>query len=242
MSEPLKILVTGEDTLRDRLPMTVGDRALEWTILPVLEFERLPVPPEIFESLHAYAWIVFTSPRTVQFWSEALLEAGTEMGPETRIACMGPRTAKVASNDGYTPDLVPERPGTEGLVHAFGALRLSGLKILIPEAEKGRGELKAPLAAKGALVTTVPLYRTRVRSDLEREPRTPIASIDYFVFTSPSSVRAVVSHFDVDRTRPVACLGEYTAAALRTEGFANPYCLPGAKFENIRDWIGETRC
>ncbi|MEZ4751622.1 MAG: uroporphyrinogen-III synthase [Bdellovibrionota bacterium] len=242
MSEPLKILVTGEETLRTRLSTHVGKRPLEWTILPVLEFERLPVPEPVFESLGDYDWLVFTSPRAVHFWSEALLEAGTEMGPEARIACMGPRTAEVAAADGYTPDFVPTTPGTEGFVEEFTALDLRGRKVLVPQPETGRGELCDPLAAKGALVTTIPLYRTSTRKEVRWTAPTPISAMDYFVFTSPSSVRAVVSQFKLDRKRPVACLGEYTAAALRGEGFANPHCLSGAKFESIKDWIGEKLC
>ncbi|MCB9254398.1 MAG: uroporphyrinogen-III synthase [Bdellovibrionaceae bacterium] len=242
MSEPLNILVTGDETLRSRLPSRAGEHALEWTILPVLEFERLPVPESIFDSLSGYDWLIFTSPRAVQFWTEALLEAGTEVGPETRIACMGPRTAEVASNDGYTPDLVPEKPGTEGFIEAFGPLDLEEKKILIPQAEKGRGEIESPLRAAGAVVTTVPLYRTRPRKPIPWVARTPLDSMDLLIFTSPSSVRAVVSQFEVDRGRPVACLGDYTAVALRAEGFKEPHCLRGAKFESIKDWIGERSC
>ncbi len=73
MSEaPIRILITGEhDDLATRCPskLPTGE-ALEWVQLPVLQFERLKVDPDIVERLiqKPMDWILFTSQRSVQFF------------------------------------------------------------------------------------------------------------------------------------------------------------------------------
>src|SRR4051812_5678316 len=103
-----RVIVTGDRD--DWTPAEVGGPTIHFKSVPVLEYERLPVKEELLERLmdqKPVEWIIFTSPRSVRFWSETLLEKGYELPVETRVACLGERTSQVAGEDGYTVDFCP---------------------------------------------------------------------------------------------------------------------------------------
>src|SRR4051812_45839061 len=105
LQSTIRIIVTGDHQDFDsRFPSELGHqgRPLEWISLPVLRFERLAVDRNILEQVteRPFDWIVFTSPRSVNFWSEVLLENGLDFPVETQVACIGIKTAEFANNDG----------------------------------------------------------------------------------------------------------------------------------------------
>src|SRR5262245_6593332 len=139
MADNLRVIVTGEHDLEEK-SLTLSDgRRVEWIELNLLHFERLPIEKEFLEALSArpFQWILFTSPRSVQFWTETLVEHGLDFPVETQVACIGEKTATVAGDQGYTPDFYPTESGSEAFVEEFKDL-LSNQndkpRVLIPQA------------------------------------------------------------------------------------------------------------
>lgn len=234
LTKTTRVIVTGD---RDDWS-SVSSRGIQWKSVPVLRYERLPVKPALLETQSAKPaeWIVFTSPRAVQFWSETLLAHGYEFPVETRVACLGEKTAEVAAADGFTVDFRPREPGTDGFLAEFGRGERPPATVLIPAAEGGRPKLKEHLKARGFDVIWIPLYRTSTREDAaDFLTGEELESADAIVFTSPSSVDAWLTHFEIpDRARIIA-IGGFTGRHLETKGIMRPSLLPEGDFGRIAE-------
>ncbi len=240
-----KILITGDSQdLASRLPKEAADATLEWIPVPVLQFQAIPVPKMVFARLQEVPtdWLIFTSPRSVYFWSQACLAENYEVPTEMKIACIGERTALAADTDGFTPDFFPSQPGTEGFLAEFEPTvrnQPRAQTILVPSAEKGRSDLQKALVAANCQVLTVPVYRTKPLKKLEPAlSQEDLSSLDLLFFTSPSSVKAFSAHFKLPKNVPIGCLGIYTAKHLEKLGIENPKILPNADYQRI----GEILC
>ncbi len=240
-----RILITGDkQDLASRLPKQSAHTSLEWIPVPVLQFEAIPVSKMALSRLSEVPvdWIIFTSPRAVRFWSQALLNEGYEMHTDTKVACIGERTALAADTDGFTPDFFPLLPGTEEFLAEF-ELTLKAQRrpatIIVPSAEKGRGDLQKSLLALGCQVLTLPVYRTKPIKNIQ-VPLTSeeLADLDLLFFTSPSSVKAFTAQVPLPAGVPIGCLGTYTATHLKKMGVSSPRILPSADYERI----GELLC
>lgn len=246
MDKKIRILVTGErDEASADFPSKTSDgRALEWTSLPVLKFERLPVDANFVQELVSKPvdWILFTSPRAVTFWCEVCLENGIDFPLETQVGCIGESTADAAARDGFSPDFYPTEPGTEKFLEEFADLLSNNSvkpTIFIPAAEGGRPTLRERLTELGCKVIAIPLYRTLPREDLGKAlPKADLEKFDVILFTSPSSFDAFTSAFSLPVGAKVAAIGQYTASHLKARGVAGNRCLPEGDF----DRIGEVLC
>lgn len=232
-----RVWVTGdrEDWEKQEIPAHI-----ECKSLPVLEYERLPVKPELLERLSVKPadWIIFTSPRSVTFWVQTLLAAGWELPVETRVACMGSKTAEAANEVGFTVDFEPREPGTDGFLDEFEQQHRGG-SVIIPAAEGGRPKLRDRLKKLGFEVTWIPLYRTLPRQDLaETLMAEPLGDADAIVFTSPSSVDAVLDLVDLPENLQVLAIGSFTGHHLEQRGFVRPRLLPQGDFTKL----GEVLC
>jgi len=231
-----RVIVTGDRD--DWAPVNSEGIGLEWKSIPVLRYERLSVKPDILERLSnkPVEWIIFTSPRAVRFWSETLLESGYELPVETRVACVGDRTSEAAEADGYSVDFKPREPGTDGFLDEFETRTRTGMTFLIPAAEGGRPKLKDRLRQLGCEVTWIPLYRTSARDDLSADlSEQDLANANAIVFTSPSSVDAVLEQFALPDSIQVLAIGGFTGRHLETKGFVRPRLLPGGDFSRIAE-------
>lgn len=246
-ASPIKILVTGEySDLDARFPSELGHlgRPLEWVTLPVLRFERLAVDEELLKHTceNPPDWIVFTSSRSVQFWSECLMEVGQDFPIQTQVACIGERTAEAAGNDGFSPDFYPTEPGTEKFLEEFeDLLSNNSIKptILIPMAQGGRTLLAEKLRELGCTVTVLPLYRTLPREDVTDYLRqNDLNDMSLILFTSPSSVDAFTQHFEIPEGVKVGSIGRFTSEHLDRKGLADHSVLPAGDFERV----GEILC
>lgn len=243
MNGSLSIFVTGEhlEPGGGGLPTSLGARPLEWISLPVLEFRRLPVPHEILRRCvdDPFGWIVFSSPRGVEFWSESLIENQIDFPLETQVACMGEGTATAAEFDGFTPDFFPTEPGTEGFLSEFESLLVNNLikpSILLPSAENGRTALREKLAELGCEIVWFALYQTKARKDLKSVvEKIHRVESGVLVFTSPSSVDALLDETTLPPAiSTVVAMGEYTADRLRGRGLI-PRILPSADLSRLQE-------
>jgi uroporphyrinogen-III synthase len=240
--QTLRILITGEhDEPAAQLPQVLPEDGtrLEWFSLPVLQFDRLKVDPDLVERLvrKPVEWIIFTSPRSVRFWSEVLMDQGYDFPTETQVACIGEKTATVAGEDGFNPDFFPTEPGTEKFLEEFEDLiSNNSIKptVFIPMAEGGRLTIRNRLRELGCEVTTASLYRTSPRDDLRQAlSESELEKTNLVLFTSPSSVDAFTKVFQIPAQVKIASLGHYTARHLELKGFSDQRMLPAGDFQRI---------
>jgi uroporphyrinogen-III synthase len=245
MEKKIKILVTGENRdLEESVPGLILDSelALEWIQWPVLDFQKIEVSKDVLSKVteKPFEWIVFTSPRAVHFWTETMVEGGLDFPLETQVACIGESTSDVASADGYTPDFYPTEPGSEVFLEEFEDLIKTNSQkptVLIPMAEGGRLKIAERLAELGCAVTVVPLYRTRSRSHLATSiPGGSLEGISVVIFTSPSSVEAVLGAVQLPKEVKVVAIGAFTREHLKKRGI-DSQLLPGSSFERIGELL-----
>lgn len=231
------VLVTGTRDVWPEVHFGVPPQKVEWRSLAVLEQVRLPLPESVWTELESRKreWVVFSSPRAVRFWTEALLESGQELAVETRVACVGERTALAAEADGYTVDFCPREAGSEGFLQGFLEILGSDKQsFLLPAARGGREMLRETLARLGHDVLALELYESvpsaSIDSSLRKAEWDKARAI---VFTSPSSADAVLSRMPLPKHLQVVAMGNYTGASLRSHGLAQPALLPASDLARL---------
>jgi len=196
--------------------------------VPVIEIEPLPEGPATAAALRrlaegAYRWAVFTSANAVEVFFRLLESRGRDARAlaGVRVAAIGPGTAQALRSQGIVPDLLPGEYIAEGLAAALSPHLRPGDGVLLPRAEEARPDLVEALAAVGARVDVLPLYRARLP---ERVPQEALAmlrrgQIDAVVFTASSTVRNLVALLGPDaeslQRTTLACIGPVTAATVR---------------------------
>jgi uroporphyrinogen-III synthase len=222
----VKVVVTGahEEWLAEAPTHTSSGRPIQWSSAEVLEYERLPIDAELLRRVAEtpFEWVLFTSRRAVTFFAEALRNADRVLPIESQVACIGERTAEEASAVGFTPDFYPTTPGSEAFLEEFWDLlvnRQARPTVLIPAAEGARTLIPQRLREWGCTVTMAPLYRTRPRSDASRT--LAAAGLDgaaAVLFTSPSSVTAVLDATTLPNGIACFAIGTFTQSALENCG------------------------
>jgi uroporphyrinogen III methyltransferase/synthase len=169
-----------------------------------------------------YAWAIFTSVNGVRFtWDRAhLLSYGAHIFESTRLAAIGPATARALIERGLSVDYLPPEYLAEAIAEGLGDL--AGARVLLPRAQIARRTLAERLRIAGAKVDEVTAYRTlpagqrlnpKVGALLARR------DLDWLTFTSASTVRHFVQLVQQENLDPtealrgtnIACIGSITA-------------------------------
>ena len=186
-----------------------------------------------------YAWVVFTSANGVRFFHDRLVALGesSEWMRGSRVAAIGPETARALAAIGITADLVPDEYVAEALVACLAdAAPLQGQRVLLPRADIARDALSSGLLREGAVVDSVVAYRTvPAPSSPEIEAQLRAGAIDAVTFTSSSTVRAFLATLSSSEALSgvaLVCIGPITAETLRTAGLepsvvAQTYTISG---------------
>jgi uroporphyrinogen-III synthase len=207
------------------------------TIVPITANDALDLA---LSKLHAYDWVIFTSANSVRVIVERMAALGLPQAHLNRcqVAVIGPATAAALADQGVHVDLQPHEYVAEAIFEALAARGpLAGRKFLLLRADIARAALREQLAARGAIVEEIPVYRTvcgRADPAAYAELR---GGVDVLTFTSSSTVRyffemlggealTIASH------ALVACIGPITAQTargfgLRVDLVANEYTVPG---------------
>jgi uroporphyrinogen-III synthase len=127
--------------------------------------------------------VVFTSKTGV----ELAAEAGWNPGGRTLVA-IGPATAEVAREAGWSVDVVPEEYTSAGLVSALRG-RVEGEHVSVARSDHGSAVLVEGLADAGARVTETVLYRLqRPAAAGESAELAAAGDLDGLAFTSSLTV------------------------------------------------------
>lgn len=192
--------------------------------VPLESYARLD---EALAEIATYAWLIFTSVNGVNYFFTRLRDRRQDIRTlgAVRIAAIGPETARAVESFHLRVDAVPQEYRAEAVIPVLG--QLQGQRILLPRAAEARAVLPKELAALGAQVDEIAVYRTI------RPPRTKAeelqglleqGTIDLVTFTSSSTVRNFVALLPKDDLRAllgstqIACIGPITAATAREYG------------------------
>lgn len=227
MCKPLQgktIVVTRAVEQADEFLALLQQKGAHVINFPTIEI----VPPDSWDAcdqalqnLTDYDWIIFSSTNGVRFFLQRLKECGNgiEKLSASKIAAVGERTQAALQGYGITVDLVPHEFRAEGLLKAFREKGISGLRILVPRAEKGRETLIEGLTSMGALVDVVPVYKTQAVSNTDFNPAVLNGHFpDVLTFTSPSTVRHFIELIGLRKVTEwcvngtdIAVIGDITA-------------------------------
>jgi uroporphyrinogen III methyltransferase/synthase len=111
-----RALIARAAQARDVLPDALRGRGVEVEVVALYDTVAEPLPPEHLAAARAVDYITFTSSSTVRFY----LESG-EIGPQTRIASIGPVTSGTLREHGLEPDVEAAVHDIDGLVEALRA-------------------------------------------------------------------------------------------------------------------------
>lgn len=190
-----------------------------------------------------YDWLVLTSERTVDALVEASPSGIVQVPATTRVAAVGPSTARRARRAGVTVDVVPEwdrtatgllaalvgpgpGPGPEpfdsGSAHRERAERLSGaaVRAFAPRSAIARPELVDGLRAAGWHVDAPDAYTTDLATTLPEGAR----DVDVVILTSSSTADtwARLAHpgprAPADAPRHVVSIGPRTTTTASAHG------------------------
>ncbi len=192
-------------------------------------------------ALHADWWL-FTS-------ANAAHAAATLCPPPWRpaIAAVGAATAAALRSEGLTDVRVPEsRYSGAALLELEAFQNPQGLRCVIVTGEEGRTELADTLAARGARVETVALYRRRAVAHAPDLVTTQLHACDAIVLTSgEGAMRLIEMTPDGSRNtlfrKTLLVPSTRVAEKVRELGFTVPPLLPEqiadpAMADALADW------
>ena len=170
-----------------------------------------------------FDWLIVTSQATVR----ALAALDLDIPESTRVAAVGPATARALTTNGVTVSLVPAEHSARGLLADPSFATTTGQRILVPQSELAAPLLAAGLADYGHDVTALVAYRIEpVPAPPRLVERVGAGEFDALVISSGSVGHEVLRQCTPlpDTTRIVA-MGPATAEAtrdvgLRVDGFA----------------------
>ena len=225
-------------------------RKLEALGAKILEFPTIEIlPPEDFEpldeairNLDSFDWIVFTSVNGVEAFVERLEHHGLDLRAvprHTKVAAIGPATAKRTEEAGLRVDVTPEEYKAEALIEALAGKALEGKRVLIPRAKVAREVLPEKLREAGAEVVVPPTYESVPSSEGKEQLKELLENgeVDCVTFTASSTIENFVRTFGgatrhlLSGTR-IACIGPITARTasehgIRVDAEAEEYTIPG---------------
>lgn len=190
-------------------------------IEPLADAASLAAFDAALAALDSYAWLIFTSVNAVHIFCDRA--GGALRLPDgVRVAAVGSATAAALRERGLRADFVPPKFVGEEIAAGLGDVQ--GACILLPRAESAREALPDLLAAAGATVDVLPIYRT-LPADIDAGALGLLrGGVDAVTFTSGSTVRSFAAALEraglggLLAAVPLACIGPITAQAVRSLG------------------------
>lgn len=190
-------------------------------IAPLVDFTAADNDAPLTDALSQLAagefdWLVLTSATAIS----SIINAGAVVPTATKVAVVGPMTAKAATEAGLRVDLAPDADASAGALLAQWPASASSASILLPQGQLASAELADGLVARGHTVHRVEAYRT-VSIQATDALRDQVAAGEFdvvFVGSGSISARLAAEFSPLPASLRVVCLGQRTAADARTAG------------------------
>jgi uroporphyrinogen III methyltransferase/synthase len=226
-----RIVITRPRRQADDFARLLEDDGAEVVPFPTIETVAAPSIAQVDDAVKRAAefdWLIFTSANGVRFFFERLQQIGSDVRVwhRSRLAAIGPQTAREIERHCLRVDLIPEDYRAEGVIAALAEMGIAGKRFLLPRAAGARPVLPQQLTALGATVEEIITYESV-------HPRESIAEIvemmaggeiDALTFTSSSTVHnfaTSVGRDDLARLAgktAIACIGPITADTAKSYG------------------------
>jgi uroporphyrinogen-III synthase len=188
--------------------------------------------------LDGYHWVVFTSRNAVRGLTDRARQLDVDLirpitshaDDRLQVAAVGRATAAVLEEQGIAVACLPKTATGKALATALAARGLTGKRVLVPQGNLARGEVREALEATGATVDEVIVYRSVLPkiADVRTLDALATGQIDTVVLASPSALHNLVALAGGSPTSlggaSLACIGPTTAAAVRQIGL-EPACI-----------------
>jgi hydroxymethylbilane synthase len=203
--------------LADKL-RALGGEPIEF---PTIDFAPLQDFRELDNALvrvKEFDWVVFTSANGVRFVADRLQTLGIQprVFAATKIAAIGPATARALQDIGLRVDFIPTKFLGEQIAIELPIER--GQRALLLRADIASDVLARGLEARGVAVTNIESYRTV----MPMARAVDLRDVDAVTFTSSSTVRNFVAMLNGARSElehaAVFCIGPVTAETARDLG------------------------
>lgn len=197
-----------------------GGRVDEYAAINLVPNEQ---PPEFWDELDDYSWLVFTSPFGVETFFAQLKEHWLDVRAiaHANFAAVGRRTTETLASFGFIADFVPSVFSSRGLGDGLAGMVSPGENVLLFRARDGSDELPAILREHGIAYKEVAAYET-VRNPLSPAVAEAVREglYDAVTFTSASSVEAFADCLRPEETANLRalCIGDMTGAAAAARG------------------------
>ncbi len=240
-----RVLVTRSREQAGDLSAIIENLGGEPWEFPVIEI----APPLDFTPLDAalgrldkYDWIVFTSINGVRSFFDRMRQLRVDIRQLAgcRLAAIGPKTKSAIENYGLMVEHVPDEYVAEAVIEFFRQQNVQGQRFLLPRADIARKLLVTELAAMGAHVDAVDVYRT-IKGSADTALLKELfqrGAIHAVTLTSSSTAKNLVEMlgkenlFSLLNGVAVACIGPITAQTARELGLpvhvvAKEYTIEG---------------
>ena len=236
-----RIVVTRTRKQAGALSQRLRELGADVCELPTIRIE----PPQdlrafgtLVADVHAYDWLVFTSPNGVDAFFEMfyrIYKDARDIGG-VRIAAIGPATAAKVREYHLSVELQPEEFVAEGVIKAFRKEgTVENLRFLLARAEEARDVLPEELTKLGAIVDVAAAYRTVPETEdiTGAIARFREEGADMVTFTSSSTVQNFMAlKLPLPAGLKTASIGPITSKTIRESGLtvdaeAKHYDIPG---------------
>jgi uroporphyrinogen III methyltransferase/synthase len=156
------------------------------------------------DKLSHYDYIVLTSVNGVNAFFDYLKDVEYDIrNIKAQFAAIGPVTYNAIKNRGIIPKMVADEFVAESLFEKMKSYIKVGDKILLPRSKNSRPYLYEVLTASGCIVDEVPIYEV-VEGDIISKDI--IDEVDVVLFTSPSTVRNLLSMVGLEKIKDKTCI------------------------------------
>ena len=215
-----RVLVTRAMEDSQRWATQLAAHGADPVLLPCVRSEPLDdnvTRAQLASACRDAEWLLFTSVRGV----DAVARTGVVLAARTRVAAVGDATAAAARLRLSCAPFV----AYGGTSHALGTELLAlwggvskARRVVVAGAEGGRDDAEQVLAAAGARVTRVNVYRTLPASPVSPRRDLGQEGIDDVLLASPSAVTGLLNQALVGASTRCFTIGPTTSAAARSVG------------------------
>lgn len=204
----------------------LGAEPVELPVIRIVPDPHSPALEEAARNLSSYWWLCFTSANAVDPLFDVLARDGKDSRAlaGTRVAAVGPATARALAAHGITADVVPPLATAADLVETLRPQTYAGQRALFIRGEPASATLIVGLEGLGLEVHDVVAYHTLPDPEAVTTAEALLGTgVDAVTFASS----ATVGHFldatgDAGRAlcaqSPVVCIGPVTARAAEALG------------------------
>lgn len=211
------------DSLSQRL-RDAGARVIEQPAIEIRKLDNYDALDDSIERLGSFDAVLFCSVNGVDHFINRMRVNGRDSRSfgDCKIGCVGSKTAAELSRFGLLADLVPTEFSGHGFVEEFGR-SLTGKKILIVRASRGRDSFATGLQSAGCEVEQVIAYQ---HLDVAHFPASVIhaadtGEIDWLTVTSSATAENLRRILGDRMSRlKIASLSPVTSETLRGMGYS----------------------